>query len=84
MQTFYKPKEIAGSLDAEGRLYREFLRVPAMSCGVYQLPAGSDDPQKPHAEDEMYYVISGAASMVVQGDDGHGRSRSGSGLTSFT
>lgn len=44
-----------------GKLYREFLRVPAMSAGLYVLPAGSTDPQRPHHEDEMYYVIRGRA-----------------------
>ena len=28
--------------------YLEFLRVPAMSAGVYVLPAGRTDPQSPH------------------------------------
>ncbi len=44
-----------------GKLYREFLRVPAMSAGLYVLAAGASDPQKPHAEDEMYYVVRGQA-----------------------
>ena len=44
-----------------GKLYREFLRVPAMSAGLYVLPVGATDPQLPHREDEMYYVIRGRA-----------------------
>ena len=43
------------------KLYLEFLRVPALSTGLYVLPTGGTDPQKPHAEDEVYYVISGRA-----------------------
>jgi mannose-6-phosphate isomerase-like protein (cupin superfamily) len=39
--------------------YVEFLRVPAMSAGVYVLPAGGTDPQTPHREDEVYYVVRG-------------------------
>src|SRR5262245_14077686 len=42
---------------AEGRLYLEFLSVPDLSAGIYELPAGGVDPQSPHAEDELYYVI---------------------------
>ncbi len=42
-----------------GKLYREFLRLPAMSAGLYVLPAGANDLQRPHHEDEMYYVIRG-------------------------
>jgi len=43
------------------KLYREFLHVPAMSAGLYVLPAGATDAQRPHHEDEMYYVIRGRA-----------------------
>ena len=41
----------------------EFLRVPAMSLGVYRLPAGGADPQQPHTEDEVYYVVRGRAQF---------------------
>jgi mannose-6-phosphate isomerase-like protein (cupin superfamily) len=39
--------------------YAEFLRVPALSAGVYVLAAGAEDRQSPHAEDEVYYVVRG-------------------------
>ena len=52
-----------------GKSYLEFLRVPAMSAGVYTLPAGGADPQKPHNEDEMYYVVRGRARMRVGAED---------------
>ncbi|UCE85244.1 MAG: cupin domain-containing protein [Deltaproteobacteria bacterium] len=45
--------------------YFEFLRVPALSCGLYTLAAGSKDLQGPHEEDEVYYVISGRARLRV-------------------
>jgi mannose-6-phosphate isomerase-like protein (cupin superfamily) len=48
-----------------GKAYLEFLRIPAMSAGLYVLPAGADDPQSPHQEDEMYYVVRGKARMKV-------------------
>jgi quercetin dioxygenase-like cupin family protein len=44
-----------------GKLYQEFLRVPAMSAGLYVLAAGARDPQSSHHEDEMYYVVRGRA-----------------------
>lgn len=50
-----------------GRLYHEFLRVPDLSAGVYVLEAGATDPQSPHTEDELYYVVAGRA-MVSVGD----------------
>ncbi len=46
-----------------GRSYLEFLRIPAISAGVYVLPPRARDPQKPHKEDEIYYVIRGKAKM---------------------
>ena len=54
---------------AAGRAYAEFLRVPAISAGIYRLPAGGDDPQRPHREDELYYVITGRAVLRVDGGD---------------
>ena len=50
------------------RSYGEFLRVPAMSMGIYKLPAGGTDPQSPHNEDEAYYVVSGRAKIEVEGE----------------
>jgi quercetin dioxygenase-like cupin family protein len=52
-----------------GRAYLEFLRVPALSMGLYALPAGGDDPQQPHSEDEVYYVVGGRALIHVAGED---------------
>lgn len=45
--------------------YLEFLRVPSLSVGLYMLSAGAVDMQEPHTEDEIYYVISGRASILV-------------------
>jgi mannose-6-phosphate isomerase-like protein (cupin superfamily) len=53
----------------QGQLYREFLRVPAMSAGLYVLPAGSIDPQNPHHQDELYYVIRGRAWFRAGNED---------------
>jgi quercetin dioxygenase-like cupin family protein len=52
-----------------GKLYREFLRVPAMSAGLYVLAPGATDPQRPHHEDEVYYVIRGRARFQAGEDD---------------
>jgi mannose-6-phosphate isomerase-like protein (cupin superfamily) len=53
---------------ALGTPYREFLRVPSMSCGILTIEAGSDDLQAPHDEDEIYYVVSGKARLRVGGE----------------
>jgi quercetin dioxygenase-like cupin family protein len=52
-----------------GKSYLEFLRIPAMSAGVYTLSAGAIDQQKPHKEDEMYYVVRGHARMLAGPED---------------
>jgi mannose-6-phosphate isomerase-like protein (cupin superfamily) len=48
--------------------YKEFLREPHLSCGIYTLRAGARDMQSPHDEDEVYYVISGRATLKVGGE----------------
>ena len=55
--------------EQSGKSYLEFLRVPAMSAGIYVLPAGGDDPQSPHQEDEMYFVVRGRARMRAGSED---------------
>ena len=52
-----------------GKLYREFLRVPSMSAGLYVLPAGGTALQRPHHEDEMYYVVRGRARFKIDNED---------------
>ena len=52
-----------------GRSYLEFLRHPSTSAGLYFLSKGATDPQKPHQEDEIYYVVQGRATIRVANDD---------------
>ncbi len=68
MDAFTLPNLIAVR-EQSGELYHEFLRVPTMSAGVYQLAAGSVDPQEPHTEDELYYVVQGQAQIRVGEED---------------
>lgn len=49
--------------------YLEFLKVPDLSMGLYVLPAGGVDAQLPHTEDEVYYVVSGRAQILVADED---------------
>jgi mannose-6-phosphate isomerase-like protein (cupin superfamily) len=62
--------EISQSRAQSGKLYREFLRIPAMSAGLYVLAAGATAPQSPHHEDEMYYVVRGKARFRAGEEDG--------------
>ena len=51
------------------RAYLEFLRVPALSAGLYVLPAGGADPQQPHRQDEVYFIVSGHGHIRVGSED---------------
>jgi mannose-6-phosphate isomerase-like protein (cupin superfamily) len=68
MQAFDLAQLISKQASSE-KLYLEFLRVPDLSMGLYVLPAGSTDPQSPHTEDEVYYVVSGKAKIRVGEED---------------
>jgi mannose-6-phosphate isomerase-like protein (cupin superfamily) len=68
-QDFFDISELLRERKQQGRHYLEFLRRDAMSAGVYVLPAGGTDPQKPHKQDELYYVVSGRARMKVATQD---------------
>lgn len=67
--SFFRLSEVDGQRAASSKLYREFLRVPAMSAGLYVLPVGATDPQRPHHEDEMYYVVRGRARFRAGDED---------------
>ncbi len=67
MKTFHITNLIAAQQQSK-QAYFEFLRVLTLSAGIYSLPAGGVDPQKPHSEDELYYIITGKA-MIQVGDE---------------
>ncbi len=54
---------------ASDQSYLEFLRVPSLSMGLYVLESGAADPQQPHREDEIYYILSGRGTLSVDGED---------------
>jgi len=55
--------------DADGHGYVDFLASTKLSVGLAIWPAGSTDRQKPHREDEVYYVINGRGSIRVADED---------------
>jgi mannose-6-phosphate isomerase-like protein (cupin superfamily) len=61
----YALTDIEAAHAAKGELWHEFLRVPDLSMGLYILPAGSTDPQSPHHEDEVYYIVSGRGTLTA-------------------
>ena len=68
MQTYELTQLISRRRDSN-KPYLEFLKVPDLSMGLYVLPAGGTDPQSPHTEDEVYYVVRGRAKIQVADED---------------
>ena len=65
----FELEQVAEERAKLGKLYVEFLRQPSISAGLYVLAAGSEDPQQPHTEDEVYYVVRGRATIRVAEED---------------
>ena len=64
MQSF-ELAQLISQRESSNKLYFEFLKVSDLSMGLYVLPAGGVDAQLPHTEDEVYYVVSGKAQILV-------------------
>ncbi len=52
-----------------GERYHDFFAAETLSLGLYVLPADDTDPQQPHTEDEIYYVVSGSGRITVGDED---------------
>jgi mannose-6-phosphate isomerase-like protein (cupin superfamily) len=59
---------VAGA-KAAGGYVGNVLRSELLSVGTYVLPAGGTDAQKPHEEDEVYYVVRGRAKFRAGSED---------------
>ncbi len=60
--------EIVDGHKQNGELYHEFFKATRLSVGLYVLGVGVQDPQTPHTEDEIYYIVSGAGTVEVAGE----------------
>lgn len=60
--------DAVGGLDPDELQHREVLEAGPITVEVGRYPADSAAPKNPHNEEELYYVLSGAAQMRV-GDD---------------
>ena len=56
-------------LAGKGLWFEELTRRTKLSTAIYQLPPGSNDPQAPHGEEELYDVIAGEGIMAIAGTD---------------
>jgi mannose-6-phosphate isomerase-like protein (cupin superfamily) len=55
--------------DSVGHGYIDFFASDKLSVGLSIWPREAADRQQPHAEDEVYYVISGYGSIRVADED---------------
>jgi mannose-6-phosphate isomerase-like protein (cupin superfamily) len=69
--SIFKIEEIVRGIDTKEPRFFEFLRTSTLSCAVYHLPAGARDMQAPHHEDEVYFVVSGRATLKVGNEERH-------------
>lgn len=62
--------ELVRGLRAHEHDFAEFFRAPSgtLSLTIARWPAGATDDQRPHSEDEVYYVVSGTAVLTVAGE----------------
>jgi len=60
--------EQLAALSRDGHNVAEFFRSPSgsLSLTIVRWPAESVDDQTPHTEDEVYYVLNGRATLVVE------------------
>jgi len=65
----YELSKLISKRESRDKLNLEFLKVPDLSMGLYVLPSGGVDPQLPHTEDEVYYVVSGRAQIKAAGEN---------------
>ena len=59
--------DLVKTSEQRGTPYFEFLRVPALSSGIFRLVAGAVDDQTAHDEDEVYFVLRGRAQLIMGG-----------------
>jgi mannose-6-phosphate isomerase-like protein (cupin superfamily) len=65
----YELAEVVARRADTGLPYLEFIRVNDLSVGLYVLPVDQPDLQRPHTEDEVYYVVAGMGRVTVAEED---------------
>lgn len=61
----FRLEELEAERAVNDGAYLTFLRERNMSVGLYALDKGAADTQQPHQQDEVYFVVSGRASVTV-------------------
>lgn len=69
MAEVYDLEKVLGELEAGGNWFHTFMSKNTMDAGILRLKPGEEDPQGPHASDELYYVIKGNGFLRLQKED---------------
>ncbi len=69
MKAFEVPELDPQPRDADGHAYVDFFASDRLSVGLAIWPHGGVDLQRPHDEDEVYYVIEGRGAISVGGEE---------------
>lgn len=66
--TTFELSELIQARANSGKMWLEFFQSPekSLSMGLYVIPVGGKDPQTPHTEDEIYYVVSGRGKIQIK------------------
>ncbi len=67
MEVFHIDDQLA-KLTLDHDDFKHFFTTDKLSLTVVRWLAGTVDDQLPHAEDEVYYVVQGAARITVAGE----------------
>ena len=65
----FEPAKLPLPRDASGHGYIDFFTARNLSVGYVIWPAGAEDLQQPHREDEVYYIVSGKAVVRIGGEE---------------
>ena len=66
MKYLYSSDELEKGTGQENGSYFKYIDNSTLSSGIYVLKAGHDDPQQPHLQDELYYVMEGRSRFEVR------------------
>jgi mannose-6-phosphate isomerase-like protein (cupin superfamily) len=66
----FETADLVAAQDRPGEhTYVDFLRTEMLSLGMSIWPAGGEDTQQPHTEDEVYVVMAGRGRIRVAGEE---------------
>jgi mannose-6-phosphate isomerase-like protein (cupin superfamily) len=64
----FEVDDVIAARAGRGHVYEDEIRSDLLSVGLATWPAGTEDTQQPHTEDEVYHVVRGRARIVVAGE----------------